>query len=150
QVAVEAEQAGHQRAEHGAPVAAQRHLRRPQLAREALAGLGVVAQRHHRGIDAAAAAAYDHVDVDGLAAQHLPQPQRGGALHRARADDDGDALALARRRAHSAPKLSTASSTAPKILRMVAKPLSSSTLRTFGLMSARRMSPPRRRASFTV
>src|SRR5690606_8864590 len=81
-----------------------------------------------------------HVHVDALAVEHLPHAQRRGALHRAGADHDGDALA-----AHAA-KLATASSTPAKIFRMVAKPLSSSTLRTFGLMSARRRSRPRQRA----
>src|SRR5690606_39448419 len=141
---LESEQLRHDSAQQRTPLSLEGHLWRPQLGGQALAGGHVVAQRHHRGVDAAAAAADHQVHVDALAVEHLPHAQRRGALHRAGTDDDGDALA-----AHAA-KLATASSTPAKIFRMVAKPLSSSTLRTFGLMSARRRSPPRRRASLTV
>ena len=58
----------------------------------AIALVGVPAKRHARGVEAPAAAPDDHVEIDPLATQHLPQAERRGALHAARADHERDAL----------------------------------------------------------
>ena len=94
--------------QHGAQerriVAALRELPRPEPAGHLLGGRDVDAQSDEGGVEAAAAAAHDHVDPDPLALENLEEPERRGALDAPGANDQGDA-------ATHAGKLATAEST---------------------------------------
>ncbi len=99
EVAAEPEQLRQERAQHGRVVAPLGDVPVPERERHRFGLLGVVTERHQRGIETPAAAPDHHVDGDPLALEHLPEAERRGALHASGADDERDALA--RRGAHA-------------------------------------------------